>query len=78
MSLSSVVHYVAFLGVVVVLAKPVGGYLFSVFTGHKTFMDFALCPVERIIYRIAGIDADRQMNARQYSVAFVLFSLAGP
>src|SRR5690242_10728117 len=77
MSLSSLVQYAVFLGVVVLLVKPVGIYLLRVFTGQKTLLDPALRPAERLIYRVTGIDADRQMNVRQYAVAFVLISLAG-
>jgi K+-transporting ATPase ATPase A chain len=77
MSLASMVEYALFLVVVVLLVKPVGIYLLRVFTGQKTLLDRALRPVERLIYRLAGIDAERQMNAKQYAIAFVLFSLAG-
>jgi K+-transporting ATPase ATPase A chain len=77
MSLSSLVQYALFLGVVVLLVKPVGIYLLRVFTGQKTLVDPILRPAERLIYRVTGIDAERQMNARQYAVAFLLFSLAG-
>jgi K+-transporting ATPase ATPase A chain len=77
MSLASMVQYTLFLVVVTLLVKPVGGYLVRVFAGQKTFLDPAMRPVERLIYRLAGINPDRQMNARQYSVAFVLFGLVG-
>jgi K+-transporting ATPase ATPase A chain len=77
MSLASMVQYALFLVVVVLLVKPVGIYLLHVFTGQKTLFDRALRPVERLIYRLAGIDAEQQMNAKQYAIAFVLFSLAG-
>jgi potassium-transporting ATPase potassium-binding subunit len=77
MSLANVVQDAIFLIVVALLVKPVGGYLLRVFTGQKTIFDPVLRPVERLLYRLAGIDAERQMNARQYAIAFVLFGLAG-
>jgi K+-transporting ATPase ATPase A chain len=77
MSLANVVQYALFLGIVILLVKPIGGYLQRVFTGKKTFLDPVARPVERLIYRLAGIDAEQEMNGRQYAVAFVIFGLAG-
>src|SRR5260221_7211676 len=77
MSLASMVQYALFLVVVVLLVRPVGIYLLRVFTGQKTMLDRVVRPVERLIYRLAGIDAERQMNGKQYAIAFLLFSLVG-
>jgi K+-transporting ATPase ATPase A chain len=77
MSLANVVQDAVFLIVVALLVKPVGGYLLRVFSAQKTLLDPVLRPVERLIYRLTGIDADRQMNGKQYAVAFVLFGLMG-
>src|SRR5262245_52453819 len=77
MSLASMVQYALFLVVVVLLVRPVGIYLLRVFTGQKTILDHVVRPVERVIYRLAGIDAEQQMNGKQYAMAFLLFSLVG-
>src|SRR5215469_10753960 len=77
MSLANVVQYALFLGIVILLVKPIGGYLQRVFSGEKTFLDPVARPVERLIYRLAGIDAEQEMNGRQYAIAFVIFGLAG-
>ncbi|MGO8949929.1 MAG: potassium-transporting ATPase subunit KdpA [Ktedonobacterales bacterium] len=77
MSLANVVQYAVFLGVVILLVKPVGGYLSRVFSGEKTFLDPVCRPVERLIYRLGGIDAEQEMNAKQYAIAFVLFGMVG-
>src|SRR5262245_33982556 len=77
MSLSTFVQYALFLAVVALLVKPVGIYLLRVFSGQKTVLDPILRPAERLIYRLTGIDAERQMNGKHYAIAFVLFSLVG-
>ena len=77
MSVPNLVQYGAFLLVVLVLVKPVGGYLQRVFAGQRTFLDPLLRPFERGIYRLAGIDPARQMDGKQYAIAFVLFGLLG-
>lgn len=77
MILSTVALYTVFLLIVLVLVKPLGGYMARVFAGQKTWLDPALRPVERGIYALCRIDAEREMTAREYAIAFVLFSLAG-
>ncbi len=77
MSIFDLAQYALFLLIVLVLVKPVGGYLTHVFNGEKTVLDPALRPVERLIYQITRIDPQREMNAKHYAIAFVLFSLVG-
>jgi K+-transporting ATPase ATPase A chain len=77
MTVASLVQYGLFLGVVLALVRPVGIYLERVFAGERTLLDPVLCPVERAIYRLAGIAAERQMSGKQYALAFVLFGLVG-
>ena len=57
--------------------KPVGLYLFRVFDGQKTFLDPALRPVERLVYRVAGVDPQSEMDWKEYAIAFTAFGLLG-
>ena len=75
MSLPNLAQYGLFLLVMTLLVKPLGNYMMRVFTGQKTFLDPVCVPMEQAIYRLAGVDANEHMTARQYSTAFVLFSL---
>jgi potassium-transporting ATPase potassium-binding subunit len=77
MSVPNLIQYGLFLLVVTALVKPVGGYLQRVFSGQWTPLDPVLRPIERGIYRLARIDAERQMDGLQYALAFVLFGLIG-
>jgi potassium-transporting ATPase potassium-binding subunit len=77
MILSTVALYAGFLLIVLVLVKPIGGYMARVFAGQKTWLDPALRPIERAIYALCRIDAEAEMNGKQYALAFVFFSLAG-
>ena len=65
-----------FLLAVVALVKPVGVYLERVFERQGTWLDPLLLPAERLIHRILGIDARREMDWKRYSTAFVIFSIA--
>jgi len=77
MSLTNLVQYAAFLIVIVLLVKPLGGYMTRVFDGGKTRLDPLLRPVERLVYKLGGVDASAEMNWKQYSLSFLWFSLAG-
>jgi potassium-transporting ATPase potassium-binding subunit len=77
MSLPTLAQYGLFLVVVTLLVKPIGGYMTRVFSGQKTLLDPLFVPAERAIYWLTGVDAKRQMDAKHYTVAFMVFSLVG-
>jgi K+-transporting ATPase ATPase A chain len=76
-SLWSLLQYALFMLIVVMLAKPLGGYLTRVFDGEKTFLDPVLRPLERLIYKIARVDPLQEMNWKRYALCFIYFSLVG-
>jgi len=76
-STSNLLQYAVFVIVVAALVKPLGGYMARVFRGEKTFLDSLLRPVERLIYRLTGVDPELEMDWAQYSVAFIVFGLIG-
>ena len=61
----------------VLLTRPLGGFLHRVFEGQKTFLSPLLGPVERGFYRLAGIDARREQDWLGYTLAMLVFNLAG-
>jgi potassium-transporting ATPase potassium-binding subunit len=63
-----------YLLVIFALAKPVGLYLTRVFSHEKTFLDPVLHPVEKLVYRLTGVDEKREMRWTEYTVAMLLFS----
>jgi len=77
MSVFSVLQYAVFVLIVALLVKPLGGYMSRVFNGGKTLLDPLLLPIERLIYRLAGVDAELEMDWSQYAIAFLVFSLVG-
>ncbi|WP_459460758.1 potassium-transporting ATPase subunit KdpA [Rhizobium sp. No.120] len=66
-----------YIGILLLLVKPLGGYMTRVFTGERTFLSFILRPVERGLYRLAGTDEREEQHWTTYSVSMLLFSLAG-
>ena len=51
-----------FLLVILGLAKPVGVYMARVFSHEKTFLDALLRPIEKLLYRVTGVDEKREMR----------------
>ena len=64
-----------FVFVVVLLVKPVGEYLERVFERGQTLLDPILLPIERLIHRLVGIDCQREMDWKRYSLAFGVFGV---
>jgi potassium-transporting ATPase potassium-binding subunit len=74
-SFSSLAQYVVFLGIVTALVKPLGGYMEKVFSGKRSALDGLCSPVERLVYRMAGVDAEREMGFAEYASSLVLFGI---
>jgi len=64
-----------FLAFVFLVTKPIGIFLTRVFSREKTFMDPVLRPVEKLLYRVTGVDENREMRWTEYAVSMLLFSL---
>jgi K+-transporting ATPase ATPase A chain len=77
MNLYAALQYLIFVLILTALVRPLGGYLERVFAAQPTWLDPLCRPVERLIYRVCGVDPASEMTAAQYSVAFLLFSFAG-
>lgn len=59
---------------VFLVTKPLGIFLVQVFERKGTFLDPVLRPVERLLYKICGIDETREMPWTQYGAAVLVFS----
>lgn len=67
-----------YVAVLLLLTKPVGLYLTRVLDAKgKTFLDPALKPVERLLYRLLGVDPREEQNWKQYTLSLLAFSLVG-
>ncbi|MGH9424107.1 MAG: potassium-transporting ATPase subunit KdpA, partial [Thermoanaerobaculia bacterium] len=62
---------------ILAVTKPLGLYMRRVFSGEKTFLDPVLRPVERLVYRIGGVDEKKEHDWMQYTIAMLLFSAVG-
>jgi K+-transporting ATPase ATPase A chain len=77
MSTNAWVQVGLYFAVLVALARPLGWYMARVYQNQPCGLDRALGWLERLIYRLAGVDPAREHNWKQYAVAVLLFSAAG-
>ncbi|MBE3583504.1 MAG: potassium-transporting ATPase subunit KdpA [Limnochordaceae bacterium] len=72
-----VLQFAAFLVVLLAATPILGGYMARVFSGHKTLLDPVLRPVERLLYRLAGVDEKEDMDWKRYAAALLVFNGLG-
>jgi K+-transporting ATPase ATPase A chain len=60
--------------VVLLITKPLGGFMARVFGGERTWLDPVMRPVERILYKLTGVDESHEMDWKEYALALLLFS----
>src|SRR2546428_14187341 len=63
-----------FLALILAVTKPMGIFMAHVFSRERTFMDPVLRPMERLLYRVTGVDEDHEMRWTEYAIAMLLFS----
>ena len=64
-----------FFSIILVATKPIGLYMARVFERERTWLDPILCPIERLIYKLTGVDATEEMPWTVYGMAVLGFSL---
>jgi potassium-transporting ATPase potassium-binding subunit len=75
MTLNGWLQILLFLAVVLAVTKPLGLFMSRVFGGERTFLHPLLRPLERLIYRLTGVNEEREMRWTEYAAAMLLFSL---
>lgn len=59
------------------LAFPLGEFMANVFRGAKNFLTPLVAPVERILYRLFGVDEKEEMSWQTYAFSLVIFNIIG-
>jgi K+-transporting ATPase ATPase A chain len=68
---------ISFFTILLILVKPVGAFMARLYQGERNILSPVLVPVENILYRICGIDREREMDWKRYAAAMLLFNGAG-
>jgi potassium-transporting ATPase potassium-binding subunit len=63
--------------IITVLAFPLGEFMAGVFSGSRTFLTPLIAPVERILYKLFGVDEKEEMSWKTYALSLVIFNFIG-
>ncbi|TPM32964.1 potassium-transporting ATPase subunit KdpA [Mesorhizobium sp. B2-3-5] len=76
MTLYGWIQVLVYCGIVALLVKPLGGYMYRVFNGDRTFLSPVLRPLERGLYRVSGTGENEEQHWTTYAAGIMFFSLA--
>ena len=76
MKLIEIIQIALFFGLGIALTPPVGRFMYKVYSGQKTFLSF-LSPIERLIYRLSGVNHEEEMSWLTYFFAVLTFGCVG-
>lgn len=77
MNTIEILQIVLFFGLGIALTPPLGRFMAKVFKGEKTFLHPILQPVEKLIYRLSGVDPNEEMTWLHYFWAVLIFAFVG-
>ncbi len=78
MQTSDWLQFALYVVALALITKPMGLYLLQVLDANgRTWLDPVLRPLERLTYRLMGVDSSKEHDWKQYTLAMLLFSLVG-
>jgi K+-transporting ATPase ATPase A chain len=75
MNLNSYLQIGIYFVVLILLVKPLGLYMARVYQGESTFLDRPIRPLERLCYRLVGVNPQDEMDWKTYAIALLVFSV---
>ena len=75
MTTHGVLQILFYFVVLLVLTKPLGAYMAKVYDGQRTFLHPLFRPVERVLYRLGGVNEEAEQRWTQYAASLLAFSV---
>ncbi len=75
MTANAVLQLSLYCVLLVVVAKPLGGYMARVYQGDARTAQKVIGPLERIVYRVLRVDAKEEMTWKTYALAAMFFNV---
>lgn len=72
---TEILGIVMMFAVAILLALPLGHYIGKIFSNEKTWLDKIFNPIEKVFYRLSGIDAGKEMNWKQHLIALLTINV---
>lgn len=77
MTIDAIIQLVLFLAMLIAAAVPLGAYMARVYSGEARSAARVFGPLERFLYRVAGVGPDQEMSWKHYASAVLVFNLLG-
>jgi K+-transporting ATPase ATPase A chain len=77
MTFNGAVQIIVFLSILILSAKPLGIYMARVFEGRPVVLNKWFLPIERLIYRLCGVNPEEEMTWKTYAFAMMAFNIIG-
>jgi potassium-transporting ATPase potassium-binding subunit len=77
MTFNGAVQIIVFLSILIISAKPLGIYMARVFEGRSVVLNKWFLPIERLIYRLCGVNPEEEMTWKTYAFAMMAFNIIG-
>ncbi len=77
MTINGLFQIAVFFIALLLLIKPLGSYMARVYQGQPAWPERLLQPVERLIYRLAGVNPAAEMTWKTYTLALIVFNALG-
>jgi potassium-transporting ATPase potassium-binding subunit len=74
MTVNGWIQILLYLVLIFAVTKPLGVFMARVFNRERTFLDPVVRPIERLLYRVTGVDENHEMRWTEYAVSMLLFS----
>ena len=72
-SLPGLLQAISLFAVVLLLARPLGGYIRSAVEGERVFLSPIIRPIERGVYKVMRIDEKAEQGWKAYAVSVIIF-----
>ena len=77
MTENDIFQIVLYFSVLLLLARPLGVYMARIYEGETLWPVCVLAPVERLFYKLCGIEAGEEMDWKRYALSVIVFSSGG-
>ena len=77
MTIMSWLQFPLYIVVLLILVKPLGLYMAKVYQGERTFLSPVIAPIEKFVFKLAGVKPDDEMTWKTYAVTVLAFNLVG-
>jgi len=68
-------QFLLLLAAVLLLSRPLGGFMARIYGGERTFLSPIVAPCESLFYRLCGVNRNDEMGWQRYALAMLLFNL---